>query len=93
LRSRRRAAQEHHCASEALLRRFRKEGVLPQLHPLIEVCNAASLAYAIPVAVFDAANIAGHLQVRYATGDEHYLTFSGQAEHRASHGASGLQHR
>jgi DNA/RNA-binding domain of Phe-tRNA-synthetase-like protein len=72
---------QYRCASESLLRRFRKEGTLPQLHPLVEVCNAISLAFAIPVAVFDAAKITGDLKVRYAAGDEDYLTFSGQMEH------------
>jgi DNA/RNA-binding domain of Phe-tRNA-synthetase-like protein len=72
---------QYRCASEALLRRLRKDGTLPQLHPLIDVCNAASAAFAIPVAVFDVAKIAGRLEVRYAAGDEDYQTFSGQAEH------------
>jgi DNA/RNA-binding domain of Phe-tRNA-synthetase-like protein len=72
---------QYRCASEALLRRLRKEGALPQLHPLIDVCNAASVAFAIPVAVFDISKITGRLEVRYAVGDEEYLTFSGQAEH------------
>ena len=72
---------QYRCASEALLRRFRKEGTLPQLHPLVDLCNAVSLAFAIPVAVFDVSKITGRLEVRYAVGDEDYLTFSGQAEH------------
>jgi DNA/RNA-binding domain of Phe-tRNA-synthetase-like protein len=72
---------QYRCASEALLRRFRKEGTLLQLHPLVDVCNAVSLAFAIPVAVFDVSKITGRLEVRYAAGDEDYLTFSGQAEH------------
>src|SRR5215831_17108593 len=76
---------QYRCASESLLRRFRKEGTLPRLHPLVEVCNAVSVAFAIPVAVFDVAKITGHLQVRYAASDEDHLTFSGQAEHPASH--------
>jgi DNA/RNA-binding domain of Phe-tRNA-synthetase-like protein len=76
---------QYRCASEALLRRFRKEGALPRLHPLVDVCNAASVAFAIPVAVFDAAKITGHLEVRYAVGDEDYLTFSGQSEHPSRH--------
>ena len=37
---------QYRCASEALLRRFRKEGCLPLLHPLVDLCNAASLAFA-----------------------------------------------
>lgn len=74
---------QYRCAAESLLRRFRKEGALPRLHPLVDVCNAVSLAFAVPVAAFDAARITGGLEVRYADGGEDYLTFSGQAEHPA----------
>jgi DNA/RNA-binding domain of Phe-tRNA-synthetase-like protein len=76
---------QYRCASESLLRRFRKEGSLPELHPLVDLCNAISLAYAIPVAVFDVSRITGGLEVRYADGDEDYLTFSGETEHPAAH--------
>jgi len=74
---------QYRCASESLLRRFRKEGSLPALHPLVDLCNAISLAFAIPVAVLDAAQIVGRLEVRYAAGDETYLTFAGETEHPA----------
>jgi DNA/RNA-binding domain of Phe-tRNA-synthetase-like protein len=70
----------YRCASEALLRRFRKEGSLPQIHPLIDLCNAISLAFAIPVAVFDVSKIDDWVEVRHATGDEIYETFSGETE-------------
>jgi DNA/RNA-binding domain of Phe-tRNA-synthetase-like protein len=76
---------QYRCASESLLRRFRKEGSLPQLHPLVDLCNAISLAFAIPVAVFDVSKITGDLGVRYADGGEDYLTFSGETEHPAPH--------
>jgi DNA/RNA-binding domain of Phe-tRNA-synthetase-like protein len=76
---------QYRCASESLLRRFRKEGPLPELHPLVDLCNAISLAFAIPVAVFDLSKITGDLAVRYADGDEDYLTFSGQTEHPVPH--------
>jgi DNA/RNA-binding domain of Phe-tRNA-synthetase-like protein len=72
---------QYRCASEALLRRFRKEGSLPRLHPLVDLCNAVSLAFAIPVAVFDLTGVAGNLVVRRAAGDEDYLTFGGEHEH------------
>lgn len=72
---------QYRCASESLLRRFRKEGSLPRIHPLIDLCNAASLAYGIPVGVFDVSRITGNLEVRYADGDEAYETFSGGTEH------------
>ncbi|MBO9356148.1 hypothetical protein GG851_19345 [Bordetella petrii] len=72
---------QYRCASEALLRRYRKEGALPVLHPLIDLCNAASLAFAIPIAVFDTGRITGALTVRLAQGDEVYEAFSGETEH------------
>jgi DNA/RNA-binding domain of Phe-tRNA-synthetase-like protein len=74
---------QYRCAAESLLRRFRKEGSLPRLHPLVDLCNAVSLAFAVPVAVFDAAQVAWPLEVRYAAGDEEYLTFGGDTEHPA----------
>ena len=49
-------------ASESLLRRFRKEHALPQIHPLIDLCNALSLACAIPIAVFDARRSRGRFE-------------------------------
>jgi DNA/RNA-binding domain of Phe-tRNA-synthetase-like protein len=72
---------QYRCAAESLLRRFRKDGSLPRLHPMIDVCNAASLAFAIPIAVFDIERIAGDLTVRYATGAETFSTFAGEHEH------------
>jgi DNA/RNA-binding domain of Phe-tRNA-synthetase-like protein len=72
---------QYRCAAEALLRRYRKEGSLPQIHPLIDLCNAVSLAFAIPVAALDRARIAGYAEVRYATGTETYVTFAGETEH------------
>jgi DNA/RNA-binding domain of Phe-tRNA-synthetase-like protein len=72
---------QYRCASEALLRRLRNEGSLPSIHPLVDLCNAISVAFAIPVAVFDASRIAGDLEVRRADGSEVYETFNGDNEH------------
>jgi DNA/RNA-binding domain of Phe-tRNA-synthetase-like protein len=74
---------QYRCAAEALLRRYRIEGVLPRIHPLIDLCNAVSMAYAIPVAVLDRARIADPLEIRYADGTEVYETFGGELEHPA----------
>jgi DNA/RNA-binding domain of Phe-tRNA-synthetase-like protein len=71
---------QYRCASEALLRRFRKERALPRIHPLIDLCNAISMAFATPVAVFDGARIVGDLEVRHAGGRELYESFSGETE-------------
>lgn len=72
---------QYRCASESLLRRLRKEGQMPRIHPLIDLCNALSMAYATPVAVLDAAQVSEWLQVRAAAGTERYLTFGGEIEH------------
>jgi DNA/RNA-binding domain of Phe-tRNA-synthetase-like protein len=71
---------QYRSAAEALLRRFRREGDLPRLHPLVDLCNAVSLAFALPVAVFDLARIAGYLEVRHATGEERHVGFGGEVE-------------
>lgn len=71
---------KYRCAAEALLRRFRKEASLPRINPLIDLCNATSLAFAVPIAVFDQDKITGNLTVRQSLGDEHYLSFAGVIE-------------
>jgi DNA/RNA-binding domain of Phe-tRNA-synthetase-like protein len=71
---------QYRSASESLLRRFRKEDTLPSLHPLVDLCNAISLASAIPIAVFDLDHVEQFLEVRHALGTESYLDFSGSIE-------------
>ena len=44
---------KYRSAAEALLRRFKREDDIPRLHPLVDLCNAVSLAYALPIAVFE----------------------------------------
>jgi DNA/RNA-binding domain of Phe-tRNA-synthetase-like protein len=74
---------QYRSAAEALLRRFRQENDLPRLHPLVDLCNAISLAFALPVAVFDLAGVDSYLEVRHATGSEQYLAFSQEIENPA----------
>lgn len=74
---------KYRSAAEALLRRFKREDDLPRLHPLVDLCNAVSLAFALPVAVFDLAGVDSFLEVRYATGAETYLSFSDEVEYPA----------
>ncbi|MEV4736711.1 MULTISPECIES: B3/B4 domain-containing protein [unclassified Microbacterium] len=71
---------QYRCASEALLRRFKKDGRLPAIHPLVDLCNAVSISYAIPIAVFDRSQVTGDLTVTRATGSEKYLSFAGETE-------------
>lgn len=71
---------KYRSAAEALLRRFRKEDDLPRLHPLVDLCNAVSLAFALPVAVFDVARVDSFIEVRHAEGTEQYLAFNNKIE-------------
>ena len=71
---------QYRSAAEALLRRFRREGDLPRLHPLVDLCNAVSLAFALPVAVFDLAGVDSRLEVRHAVGGEEHTGFGGETE-------------
>ncbi len=71
---------QYRSAGEALLRRFRREGDLPRLHPLVDLCNAVSLAFALPVAVFDLAGVDARLEVRHAVGGEEHTGFGGETE-------------
>ena len=71
---------QYRCAAEALLRRFRKERNLPQLHPLVDMLNAESMRAATPVAAFDIAHVVQGITVRPARGDEVYTTFQGETE-------------
>jgi DNA/RNA-binding domain of Phe-tRNA-synthetase-like protein len=72
---------QYRSAAEALLRRFRKEDTLPTLHPLVDLCNAVSLAYALPVAVIDLEHVIDWIEVRHAIGTEIAQAFSGETEH------------
>lgn len=74
---------KYRSAAEALLRRFKREDDLPRLHPLVDLCNALSLAFAMPVAVFDVAHVDSYIEVRHAAGTEQYLAFSGEIENPA----------
>jgi DNA/RNA-binding domain of Phe-tRNA-synthetase-like protein len=71
---------KYRSAAEALLRRFKREDDMPRLHPLVDICNAVSVSFALPVAVFDLERVEEYLEVCYADGTEEYLSFSGETE-------------
>lgn len=64
---------QYRSAAEALLRRLAKHGDIPTISTLVDIGNLVSIRYAMPVAVFDPANIAGSTTVRFATGDELFI--------------------
>lgn len=61
---------QYRVAAEALLRRLTKRGDIPAINTLVDIGNLVSIRYAMPVAVFDQANIIGATTVRFSTGSE-----------------------
>ncbi|HYJ68242.1 MAG TPA: phenylalanine--tRNA ligase beta subunit-related protein [Nocardioidaceae bacterium] len=61
---------QHRNAAEALLRRLDKHGDIPSISTLVDIGNLVSIRYAMPVAVFDRAQVAGAITVRFARGSE-----------------------
>jgi DNA/RNA-binding domain of Phe-tRNA-synthetase-like protein len=59
-------------AAEALLRRLARHGDIPTINTLVDIANLVSIRYAMPVAAFDRAGIAGSITVRFARGDERF---------------------
>jgi DNA/RNA-binding domain of Phe-tRNA-synthetase-like protein len=60
-------------AAEALLRRLTKQGSIASINTLVDIGNLVSIRYALPVAVFDQAQVTGGTTVRFATGTETFL--------------------
>jgi DNA/RNA-binding domain of Phe-tRNA-synthetase-like protein len=70
---------QHRNAAEALLRRLHKHGDIPSIGALVDVGNLVSIRHAMPVAVFDAAKIAGPITVRIADGAEPFTDLGSSA--------------
>jgi DNA/RNA-binding domain of Phe-tRNA-synthetase-like protein len=63
---------QYRCAAEALLRRLTKKGDIPSINLLVDIGNLVSIRYALPVAIMDAARMAGPVTVHFADGSEHF---------------------
>lgn len=66
-------------AAEALLRRLTKRGDIPSINTLVDIGNLIAIRYAMPVAVFDQATVAGPTTVRFANGDERFTDLGSSA--------------
>jgi hypothetical protein len=58
---------------EGLLRRTARDGALPRVSTLVDLCNLASLRAMLPVAAFDLDRVSGDLIVDFGTGEEGYF--------------------
>jgi DNA/RNA-binding domain of Phe-tRNA-synthetase-like protein len=73
-------------AAEALLRRLHKHGDIPSISTLVDIGNLVSIRYAMPVAVFDRAEVAGSITVRFSDGTEPFTDLGSSASVRPEPG-------
>jgi DNA/RNA-binding domain of Phe-tRNA-synthetase-like protein len=64
------------CSAEALRKRCEREGRVPETNAVVDLYNAISLRFAIPVGGEDAAAYDGPPQLVHATGDEGFDTMA-----------------
>jgi DNA/RNA-binding domain of Phe-tRNA-synthetase-like protein len=62
------------CSAAALIKRVRKDGVLPRISPLVDAYNAVSVLYGIPVGGEDLDLYRGLPRLLIASGDEIFET-------------------
>lgn len=62
------------CSAEALRKRVQKEGVLASIDPIVDIYNAVSIRYAIPVGGENSARYQGNPRLTFAAGDEPFDT-------------------
>ena len=62
------------CSAQALRKRVLKDGILPAINPVVDLYNAVSLRFAIPVGGEDAAAYVGPPRLTIANGTEPFDT-------------------
>ena len=69
---------KHRPSSEALLRRVLQGRGLPELGPVVDVCNLASLEHQMPLGLYDRDTVRGIVDVRVGRDGEGYDGIRGQ---------------
>ena len=71
----------YQCSIEALLDRISKGKGFPHISPIVDLGNAVSLKYRIPIGAHDMATIEEKLEVRYAQDGDTFVPFgNGETE-------------
>jgi len=61
------------CSIEALAKRVQKGGHLPHINPVVDLGNAFSLRYQLPMGAHDISKLEGDMEIRFSTGEDHFL--------------------
>jgi len=63
---------KHRPSSEALLRRVLQGRGLPEVNPVVDACNLASLEHQMPLGLYDRELVHGVVHARLGTADDNY---------------------
>ena len=61
------------CSIESLMKRVQKSGALPHINTVVDLGNAFSLTYQLPMGVHDVDKLEGDIQIRFSTPEDHFL--------------------
>ncbi|MGU3576701.1 B3/4 domain-containing protein [Brucellaceae bacterium C25G] len=64
------------CSAQALRKRVEKDGFLQPINPLVDLYNAVSLRYCVPIGGENYAAYVGRPRLMHASGEEPFDTFS-----------------
>jgi len=67
------------CSIEALAKRVQKGGSLPHINPIVDLGNAFSIQYLLPMGAHDIDKLEDGIEVRFSTQADHFLPM-GSAE-------------
>ncbi len=66
------------CSIEALVTRTVKKGEMPNINTLVDLGNALSLKYNIPLGIHDIDRFSGDMEIKKSTGNEDFIPFGGE---------------
>lgn len=74
------------CSVEALCKRVAKGTDLPKINPVVDLGNAVSMKYILPIGAHDIGKLDGDLEVRFAEPEDSFLPFGETAAERPDSG-------
>lgn len=66
------------CSIEALVSRTVKFKHIPNINPIVDLGNALSLKYRIPLGIHDIDRFKGDIEIRFANSDDRFVPFGGE---------------
>ena len=61
------------CSIESLMKRVQKSVALPHINTVVDLGNAFSLTYQLPMGAHDVDKLEGDIQIRFSTPEDHFL--------------------